>query len=146
MVSSSMLFFNLDRFERQFRNAAVYIILKFLLYNMVCLRLNVILRVIRAVCSRKISKVLDSKLYCYHVGAFMIDRAYKEQPAVVVNFHKMYMDNIKKMKSKAKHGYWGSCRKSNQSSLRLLKAGGMKSLVEIDGFPESIFVAVSEGD
>jgi len=141
IVAFSTVFFNYSLFEKEFQKKTIFIFLKFFFENFYKIeKLNILYKTIA---TKKFKEFVDIKTYDYYVGTFIIDKAYTEIPMVAIEFIKAYSKNIK-MLSEYSSTFWGSCRISNQRSLRLLESKGMKSIIEMDSFPENILITIKE--
>ncbi|WP_375752282.1 hypothetical protein [Vibrio sp. HN007] len=137
----STVFLKYSDFEKKIKIKSFTSILFFLIRHI--FNLKKIQSVYKSAKTKKFSNYLDIDTYDFYVGAFVIDISYSEKPIVAIELSKAYARNIKLLE-KYSSTYWGSCRVSNNKSLRMLKSKGMSSILEIESYPENIYLAIKE--
>lgn len=145
VVGLSVVFFNYSVFEARYKAKALPLFALSAAGMLLRFRLSRLVHTFKSICSRGLKEHLDCPArYDSYVGSFILDAKFKDQPAIVVAFIKMVADNVRQLSKTAKAGIWGSCRESNQASLRILKDRGMKNVVKVKAFPEDIFLCMSK--
>lgn len=141
IVATTMVFTQLSKFESSFKYKTLLLALMYLSKNI--FNIKKIIHFIKSVTSKKSTHFVPKEIYDYCVATFIIDKPYRKNSLVREEFFQGYDKNISFLKTHT-NSYWGSCRVSNQGSLRILQRSGMGKVVKMESFPEDIYIAIKK--